>query len=172
MCSPSRFSLSVEAGTGTANSSGPTGEKGRFRIKLPPGKYYILGRKRKAGGMYGPPMKDDYIGYYHGNPLEVGSGEMRQVTLETTTRVDLIEEIWFTENKGAGWLTGVVTDGEMKAVEGLYVLFYSEAAMAGAPVFVAGPTDGGGRFRVRAAEGKYFLLARSNLGGPPQKGEW
>jgi hypothetical protein len=150
----------------------PTGEEGLFRVKLPPGKYYLLTRKRLGGGIYGPPGKNDYIGYYHGNPVEVRAGETRRVTLETTTRIDLIEEIWFKDQKGAGWLGGVVTDGDGKPAEGLYVLFYSDGTLAGAPVFVAGPTDGEGRFKVRAAEGEYYLLARSNLGGPPEAGEW
>jgi len=150
----------------------PTGAEGLFRVKLPPGKYYLLTRKRLGGGVYGPPGKNDYIGYYHGNPVEVRADEMRQVTLEATTRVDLIEEIWFKDQKGAGWLQGSVTDGAGNAVEGLYVLFYTGRSLAGAPVFVAGPTDGKGKFKVRAAEGEYYLLARSNLGGPPEAGEW
>lgn len=150
----------------------PTGAEGLFRVKLPPGKYYLLARKRLGGGVYGPPGKNDYIGYYHGNPVEVRADETRRITLETTTRVDLIEEIWFKDQKGAGWLRGVVTAREGKPVEGLYVLFYTDDGLAGAPAFVAGPTDRMGKFKVRAAEGNYYLLARSNLGGPPEAGEW
>jgi hypothetical protein len=150
----------------------PTGEGGRFRVKLPPGRYYVLARKRLGGGVYGPPGKNDYIGYYHGNPIEVRAGEFGQVTLETTTRVDLLEEIWFKEETGAGWFRGTVTGPGGKPLEGLYVLFYADKGMAGAPAFVAGPTDGEGKFKVRAAEGRYRLLARSNLGGPPEEGEW
>jgi hypothetical protein len=149
----------------------PTGEGGRFRVKLPPGRYYVLARKRLGGGVYGPPGKNDYIGYYHGNPVEVRAGEFGQVTLETTTRVDLLEEVWFTEEEGAGWFRGTVAGPDGKPLGGLYILFYPDAALAGAPVFVAGPTDGEGKFKVRAAEGRYFLLARSNLGGPPEAGE-
>jgi len=150
----------------------PSGEGGRFRVKLPPGRYYVLARKRLGGGIYGPPGKNDYIGYYHGNPVEVRAGEFGQVSLETTTRVDLLEEIWFKEETGAGWFRGAVTDPDGKPLEGLYVLFYTDQALAGAPAFVAGPTDAEGRFKVRAAEGRYHLLARSNLGGPPEEGEW
>ena len=47
-----------------------------------------------------------------------------------------------------------------------------DAAMSGTPAFVAGPTDAKGRFRVRAAAGSFHLLARSNLGGPLEAGEW
>jgi hypothetical protein len=150
----------------------PTGEDGRFRLKLPPGRYYLLARKRQGGGMYGPPGKDDYIAYYPGNPVEVRQGFFDGITIEATTRVDLLEEIWFTEGKGAGWFEGVVSEASGKPVAGLYVLFHRGEERAGTPAFVAGPTDGGGRFRVRAAEGTFYLTARSGLGGPVEPGGW
>lgn len=150
----------------------PTGEDGRFRIKLPPGSYYVLARKRQGGGMYGPPGKDDYIGYLPGNPVMVRPGTFTPLLLETTTRVDLLEEIWFTEGESAGWFAGNVAEPGGKPAIGLYVLFYADEAMSGTPAFVAGPTDDKGRFKVRAAAGKFHLLARANLGGPLEVGEW
>ena len=150
----------------------PTAEDGRFRIKLPPGSYYVLARKRRGGGMYGPPGKDDYIGYPPGNPVAVRPGAFTSLLLETTTRVDLLEEIWSREGESAGWFEGQVTESGGTPAAGLYVLFYTDSAMSGTPAFVAGPTDDEGRFRVRAAAGKFHLLARSNLGGPLEAGEW
>ena len=150
----------------------PAAEDGRFRIKLPPGSYYVLARKRQGGGMYGPPGKDDYVGYLPGNPITVRPGAFTPLLLETTTRVDLLEEIWLTEGERAGWFEGVVTEAAGKPAAGLYVLFYTDREMSGTPAFVAGPTDATGRFRVRAAAGTFHLLARSNLGGPLEAGEW
>jgi len=150
----------------------PTGEDGRFRIKLPPGSYYVLARKRQGGGMYGPPGKNDYIGYLPGNPVVVRPGMFTPLLLETTTRVDLLEEIWSTAGESAGWFEGQVTEVGGKPAVGLYVLFYTDEAMSGTPAFVAGPTDDQGHFRVRAAAGTFHLLARSNLGGPLEVGEW
>jgi hypothetical protein len=150
----------------------PTGEDGKFRIKLPPGSYYVLARKRQGGGMYGPPGKDDYIGYLPGNPVTVRPGAFTPLALEATSRVDLLEEIWFTEGASAGWFEGDVVEAAGKPASGLYVLFYTDEAMSGTPAFVAGPTDAKGHFRVRAAAGKFHLLARSNLGGPLETGEW
>jgi len=150
----------------------PTDDEGRFRVKLPPGRYYVLARKRQGGGMYGPPGKDDYIGYLPGNPVEVRAGALSRFDLETTTRIDLLEEKYFTEGESAGWFEGDVTESAGKPAAGLYVLFYTDEAMSGTPAFVAGPTDAKGHFRVRAASGKFHLLARSNLGGPLEAGEW
>ena len=150
----------------------PTDDGGRFRVKLPPGRYYVLARKRQGGGMYGPPGKDDHVGYLPGNPVEVRAGAFSQVELETTTRVDLLEQKYFTEGESAGWFEGQVSGPGGKPAGGLYVLFYTDEVMSGAPAFVAGPTDAKGRFRVRAAAGSFHLLARSNLGGPLEAGEW
>ena len=164
-----------DAGTnfrGMGLASVPAGEDGRFRIKLPPGSYYVLARKRQGGGMYGPPGKDDYIGYLPGNPVTVRPGAFTPLLLEATTRVDLLEEIWFTGGASAGWFEGNVTEAAGKPAAGLYVLFYADEAMSGTPAFVAGPTDAKGHFKVRAAAGKFHLLARSNLGGPLEAGEW
>jgi hypothetical protein len=149
----------------------PTGEDGRFRIKLPPGTYYVLARKRQGGGMYGPPGKEDHVGYFPGNPVRVAQGSFQQLSLETTTRIDQLDEIW-NSGESAGWLEGSVTEASGKPAAGLYVLFYVDEEMSGAPALVAGPTDTKGHFRVRAAAGKFHLLARSNLGGPLEDGEW
>jgi hypothetical protein len=150
----------------------PAGEDGRFRIKVPPGSYYVIARKRRGGGVYGPPGKDDYVGYYPGNPVTVRPGAFSSLLLETTTRVDLLEGIWPEEGVGAGWFEGQVTEAAGKPAAGLYVLFYTDEAMTGTPSFVAGPTDAKGHFKGRAAAGKYHLAARSNLGGPLEAGEW
>jgi hypothetical protein len=150
----------------------PAGEDGRFRVKLPPGSYYLLARKRMSGGLYGPPGKDDYIGYYPGNPVEVRQGVFTQFDLEMTTRVDTLEKIGLEEGSGAGWFDGTVTDAAGAPVTGLYVLFYADPALTGAPAFVAGPTDEKGQFRVRSAPGTFHVLARSSLGGPVEDGEW
>ena len=164
-----------DAGTnfhGMGLASIPVGEDGRFRIKLPPGTYYVLSRKRQGGGMYGPPGKDDYIGYYPGNPVTVRAGAFLPLLLEATTRVDLLDQIWSTEGASAGWFEGKVTEAAGKPAAGLYVLFYTDEVMSGTPVFVAGPTDAKGQFKVRAVAGTFHLLARSNLGGPLEAGEW
>lgn len=164
-----------DAGTnfrGLGLASAPTGEDGSFRIKLPPGSYYVVARKRRAGGMYGPPGKDDYVGYHPGNPVTVSPGKIVPLRLETATRIDALEMAGPELMESAGWLEGSVIRNGGGPAAGLYVLFYADVAMAGTPAFVAGPTDAEGRFRVRSAAGTFHLVARSRLGGPLEAGEW
>ena len=68
--------------------------------------------------MYGPPGKNDHIGYFHGNPVEIREGVSLPITIETTMRVDRLEEIWFAEQQGAGWLKGIVRNSEGAPVQG------------------------------------------------------
>lgn len=156
---------------GLGESVVPTDERGEFRVKLAPGRYYLLARKRKEGGMYGPPRKDDYVGYYFGNPVEVRPGSLLTVQLEATTRVDLLEG-QFKEGK-AGFFQGLTLDDRGKPVPGLYVLLYAAGSEgSGTPTKVAGPTDQAGRFRIQGDGARYRIVARANLGGPPEEGEW
>jgi len=157
---------------GMGYAAQPTDAEGRFRLRLPPGQYYLLARKRQGGGMYGPPGVNDHIGYYPGNPVEIREGAVKSLSIETTMRVDKLEEIWFAEQQGAGWLKGVVHDSVSAPVEGVYLLFYRNSVTSGAPAFVAGPTDEAGRFKVRSAAGTFRVLARSTLGGALAPGEW
>ena len=122
--------------------------------------------------MYGPPGRDDFVAYFPGNPVQVRQGSFERLALEATARVDALGEIWRTEGAAAGWLEGAVTEPSGKPAAGLYVLFYVDESLSGTPAFVAGPTDAKGHFKVRAAAGKFHLLARANLGGPLEAGEW
>lgn len=164
-----------DAGTnfrGMGVATVPSGADGRYRIRLPPGRYWVLARKRRGGGMYGPPGKDDFIGYHPANPIAVAAGSMTRADVELTTRVDLIEEIWFKEGAGTGWFDGVVTDAAGNPVPGLYVLFRAGGDTADPPAFVAGPTGVRGDFRVRAAVGSFRIEVRPRLGGPVEPGDW
>ena len=126
----------------------------------------------RAAGCTAPRARTTTSATSPATPSRCAPGAFTPLLLETTTRVDLLEEIWFTEGASAGWFEGTVTEAAGKPAAGLYVLFYTDEAMSGTPAFVAGPTDAKGHFRVRAAAGKFHLLARSNLGGPLEAGEW
>lgn len=157
---------------GMGYAAQPADAEGRFSLRLPPGRYFLLARKRQGGGMYGPPGKNDHIGYYPGNPVKIAEGTALSAAIETTLRVDRLEEIWFAEQQGAGWLKGSVRDTGGTAVSGVYLLFFAGDETSGPPAFVAGPTDGEGAFKVRSAEGRFRVVARSTLGGALAPGEW
>jgi len=144
-------------------------EKGSFRLRLPPGKYYLLARKRNKGGQFGPIDIGDHFNYYYGNPVTVEAGKVREVKIETITRLEMLEEGEKAPFRG---VRGVVQSGEGKGVAGLHVFAYTVPTMTGTPAFFSAATGVDGRFELPLnGPGPYYLLARQAFGGPAEAGE-
>jgi len=144
-------------------------EKGRFRVNLPPGTYWLLARKRVRGGQFGPIETGDYFNYYPGNPVTVAAGEVREVRIETITRLSMLED-----DPGAAFVgvRGRLLDQAGRPVARLHVFVYRDAAMTGTPDFFSAPSTADGRFEVALPTGgPYYLLARQEFGGPAAEGE-
>ncbi|PLX80694.1 MAG: hypothetical protein C0616_07315 [Desulfuromonas sp.] len=145
-------------------------EKGHFRLRLPPGDYWLLARKRLKGGRFGPIEIGDYFNYYFGNPVSIREGEIRQINLETITRLEMLE-------RGEGDLPfqgvrGRVVTNDGRPAPRLHVFAYSDPAMTGTPDYFSTPTDADGRFSLPLpVTGVYYLLARESFGGPAADGE-
>ena len=65
-------------------ASAPTGADGGFVLELPPGKYFLLARRRAGGGVAGPLRKGDLFGYYPGNPVTIPDGTAPRVAIPAT----------------------------------------------------------------------------------------
>lgn len=144
-------------------------EKGEFRLRLPPGEYYLLARKRAKGGQFGPIEVGDYFNYYYGNPVKLEKGETKAVIIETITRLEMLEK---GEEPPFRGFTGLVLGPGGKPAAGLHVFAYRDQAMTGTPDLVSPPTGPDGRFRLALpADGPWYLLARKSFGGPAEEGE-
>lgn len=144
-------------------------EKGTFRLRLPPGDYYLLARKRAKGGQFGPIEVGDYFNYYHGNPVRVEAGQMQEIQIETITRLAMLEEGDEIPFQG---LTGTVLGPDGKPAAGIHVFAYRNPAMTGNPDHFSPPTAADGRFRLPLPSGvSWHLLARQSFGGPAEAGE-
>lgn len=138
-------------------------ERGKFRVNLPPGDYYVLARKRARGGQFGPIEPGDYYSYYYGNPVHVASGVVRPVKIEMLQRLALLEE----EVSEFHGLRGQVVDASGLAQQGLYVFAYRDPRMTGTPDFFSAPSGPDGHFELKLPDsGPYYLLARQAFGGP------
>lgn len=144
-------------------------EKGRFRVNLPPGRYWLLARKRLRGGQFGPIETGDYFNYYPGNPVTVAAGEVREVKIETITRLSMLEDDPAAPFVG---VRGRIVDSGGKPVARLHVFAYRQAEMTGTPEFFSAPTGADGRFELALPEGgPFYLLARQEFGGPAGESE-
>lgn len=150
---------------------GPTDAEGLFSSPLPPGRYYFLVRKRQQPAAVGPLQAGDLIGYWHGNPLQVDSGQTSRISislLEVPGKVDELQGSLFGRNS----IEGRVLDKEGKPVAGMRVLLYEDAQMLNRPLFVSQPTGADGRYLLSFPhEGRYYVGARNTLGGAPEPGE-
>ncbi|RMF75087.1 MAG: hypothetical protein D6740_01395 [Alphaproteobacteria bacterium] len=144
-------------------------EKGRFRLRLPPGDYFLMARKRQAGGRYGPVAIGDWFNYYYGNPVHIEPGTVRHVHLETITRLSNLEqgedEIPFHGVRGR------IFGPDGKGIAGLHVFAYRRAEMTGTPQYFSEASGADGTFSLRLPAGRWYLLARKSFGGPAAQGE-
>ncbi|WP_020676012.1 carboxypeptidase regulatory-like domain-containing protein [Geopsychrobacter electrodiphilus] len=143
--------------------------KGKFRMFLPPGDYWLLARKRIKGGQYGPIEIGDYFNFYYGNPIHIDKNQQRNIQLETITRLSMLEEDSSAPFVG---ISGQVVGFKGQPEAGLRVFAYRSNKMTGTPAYISATTGEDGQFRLSIPEtGKYWLLARQELGGPAKTGE-
>lgn len=145
-------------------------EKGTFRLRLPPGSYYILARKRLKGGQLGPIETGDYFNYYYGNPVRIEPGKVHEIKLETISKLSLNDSPDSAAFRG---LRGTVRGPDGKPAKGLHVFAYLDPAMTGMPDFFSPATSTNGQFELPLPEGigPVYLLAREAFGGPATVGE-
>jgi hypothetical protein len=144
-------------------------EKGRFRLRLPPGDYYLLARKRAKGGQFGPIEIGDHFNYYYGNPVRIREGETREVRIEAITRLSMLEEGEAPAFRG---ISGTVRGPGGKPAAGVHIFAYRDPAMTGTPDYFSAASDVDGHYQLSLPdEGPYYLLAREAFGGPAGEGE-
>jgi hypothetical protein len=149
----------------------PADGEGRFETSLSAGRYFLVVRKREAGGSpFGPLKVGDHFGYYAFNPFFVGSGE------EVRLRVGAVEVL-----RRTGWeepsalrtpLKGRVRDESGRPLAGYRVFLHSRPEMLGKADVVSEPTAADGSWDLWARrEGTFYLGARKEVGRARKEGE-
>lgn len=136
--------------------------KGNFSVAVPPGKYYLVARKRMKGGMYGPIEMGDKLNFYAGNPLTVGEREEIVIEIPMAERLSSLEEDESTERGQKIKLT----DADGKPLASFYILAYRNADRSGPPAATSAPTDKNGETYLHLPPDAKYLRGRSTLGGP------
>lgn len=154
-----------------------TGEGGSFRLPLREGIFRIVARDKGGENETGAMSVAGKSGGDAGIRVELPAGRM-----ENVGRISLHfpEEAKRRRRAAAGGLEeaaaeirGTVTRDDGSPAPGVRVMAYADPKMIGRPFAVSGPTDTAGAFLLRLPKpGKYYLGARSDLGGPVSPGEW
>ncbi len=153
----------------TSQASGPEGD---FSLVLPPGKYFLLVRKRVEGDAVGPIKTGDYRSEVIG-PVTVRGGEV------ITENFIALEKVGETKNLSAlrkmpakTGVAGKVFDSDGTPVQGARVQAYMHPQMSERPKYVSEASGVDGSYSLFFPEGgTYYLAARNKFGGPPKIGE-
>lgn len=152
--------------------SEPTAKDGSYTLRLAPGSYYIVARKRISGDPKGYLVKGDYEGKYPGNPVTVRPGEFATVNLSIAMLAGNFLLAPYIPDEGDMGISGKVYGLDGKPVAGAFVLLYKDKEMVGLPAFLSKPTNKAGEFSMYVPKpGTYYVAARIKYGGLPKKDE-
>jgi hypothetical protein len=153
-------------------ASAPTASDGSFVLDLPPGRYWLLARRRAGGGVAGPMRKGDLFGYYPANPVTVSAGAYARVSLPATQLRLRNEPAYSGGYRAAASIEGRILGPDGKPRAGVYAALYDNPDLLNRPVFLSDVTGEDGRYRLPVpAPGTYYLGARSGYGGSPSPGD-
>jgi hypothetical protein len=152
-----------------------TGPDGTFQADLAPGSYRVAARKRRGGAAAGFLRPGDFSGEYEGNPVTVREGEytpLGDLILHEIDSIRLAEEAG---RRAAGTsatrVRGTVVGPGGKPLAGQYVFLYRDQGMIGRPLKVTETGEDGAFTFDLPSGGRYYVGARSTIGGPRQPGE-
>ena len=148
---------------------GQMDEGGRFRIRLPAGKFYMGGIRRMSGEDIGPPQDGDYFLISRdsdGIPLSYNIEAGKSMSIGVIKGAAPYRRRMTTT--GVTGITGLITDLKGGPVKGAIVFAYVTETMTGLPPFVSYKTGEDGRYFISMNEGgQYYLRVRDIYGGGP-----
>ena len=143
-------------------------DKGKFRMPLTVGRYYLGAIKRMSGELIGPPQDGDYFFISRdsdGTPLAYSIKKNRDLNVGT-----LSEAVPFkrTIAEGVSGISGTIRDLKGDSVKGAIVFAYFTKTMTGLPPFASYRTGEDGKYFISVAKGgRYYLRVRDIYGGGP-----
>jgi hypothetical protein len=153
----------------TSQASGPEGE---FSLALPPGKYFLVLRKRVEGESVGPVRTGDYRSEIIG-PVTVRSGDDIPRDIVAVKKVGETKSLpALSKIPARTGITGVILDSDDNPVQGARIQAYQHPQMSERPKYVSEASGADGSYALFFPEGgTYYIAARDRFGGPPKIGE-
>ncbi|MHB8173118.1 MAG: carboxypeptidase-like regulatory domain-containing protein [Nitrospirota bacterium] len=146
----------------------PTGPDGKYYTEVPPGKYYVVARKRTSGSISGNLRKGDLY-TPDAARIEVRQGKSYKVDLSLYVFSGNMLFAGSVERQG---ISGVIEDRSGKPFKQAYAFAYKDARMVGRPDFVSGWSRKDGKFVIYVDKpGRYYVGARTGLMGAPRPDE-
>ena len=134
--------------------SSPTAKDGLFQLVLPPGKYWLVARLKKAGG-FGPLTLGDR---HSGEPTEVELLSGGEVTINFIV-ADIKEAIKIkTSTRERPYkISGRILDEKGTPVSGVYAIAHRDEKLSGMPDYLSAWADSDGRYTLYVPRGTYYI---------------
>ncbi len=146
----------------------PTGPDGRYYTEVPPGRYYVVARKRMSGSISGNLKKGDL---YTPDAVRVKIEQGKVYNVDLSLYV-FSGNMLFSGSVGRQGIRGVIMDRSGKPFKQAYAFAYRDRRMVGRPDFVSGWSRKDGKFVIYVDKpGKYYIGARTGLMGAPRPDE-
>ncbi|SPP99891.1 exported hypothetical protein [Candidatus Sulfobium mesophilum] len=135
--------------------------EGRFRIALPPGKYWAVARVRKDEEVGPVPSR----GRHSGEPAEIemrGEGDVEKDFVVADIR-EIARMGAKTRREAVVMVAGRILDGDGKPVRMAYALAKKGGDLSEVPDYLSGWTDETGYYALYLPRGKYHLGAAASF---------
>jgi hypothetical protein len=153
-------------------AAAPTSGDGSYLLDLPPGRYYLVARKRASGGVAGPLRKGDLFGYYAANPVTVSPDRLFRADIPVTVLRLRNVPSYSGDSAAAAYVEGRIVGRDGRPRPGVYAALYDNPDLLNRPLFLSDVTGADGRYRLPVpATGTYYLGARNGYGGSPAPGD-
>jgi len=158
-------------------SSGVTADDGSYTMELPPGKYFVVAKKRAAGPDDGPLAVGDALSYNGSNPITVDPGGYVHVGFSLSRKA---EEIAYRDGSdpATGSIEGIIEyQGQPLELAGLRLFLDGADLFRGQGYATAPPTGKSGAFRIDLLpESAFYLVVRKRAkgtgAGPVAEGDY
>lgn len=153
--------------------SSPTGADGSYRLDVPPGKYYVVARKRTSGMATGPISTGDYFSEDSRQVTEIKAGKLTKVDL---AMAHMTAPMFFKQGSAASvtetGITGILVDAAGKPLPGGFAIAYTNDDIQRLPDYASSLTNDQGEFTLYLPKGgEYYLAARMHAWDMPHPGE-
>jgi len=153
--------------------SSPTGTDGKYSLDVPPGKYYVVARKRASGMATGPISPGDYFSEDARLLTEIKPGKLSLVDLPM---LNMKAPMFFKQggmvNVTETGIQGVLVNSEGKPMPGGFAIAYTDNDIQRLPDYASTLTNEKGEFTLYLPKGgEYYLAARMHAWDMPRPGE-
>jgi len=152
-----------------------TKKDGNFKLDLPPGKYYIVARKRESNANFGPLRPGDLYDHTLGlKAVTIRKGKYikRDFKLRRLAEPLFFQGLTMTERITNQGIIGRLLDEDGNDIPGTFAMAYRDDDMYRLPDFTSTVTDDEGNYTIYFPKGgRYWIAARTNAMRVPDQGE-